>query len=129
MSVLSRVRTPSKKTVDPLSQNSWRSKFFLHRVDPVEQESKSITKMVELPHCKKIRRFYGKLPGNQLPVHIPLFLRASVCRTFLEIQKWVMLTDNTQKYLLGFKGYMTKSNTCLFATVLCLIPENVYGLP
>ena len=22
---------------------------------------------------------------------------------------------------------MTKSNTCLFATVLCLIPENVYG--
>ena len=24
---------------------------------------------------------------------------------------------------------MTKSNTCLFATVLCLIPENVYGRP
>ena len=23
-----------------------------------------------------------------------------------------MLTDNTQKYLLGFKGYMIKSNTC-----------------
>ena len=22
---------------------------------------------------------------------------------------------------------MTQSNTCLFATVLCLIPENVYG--
>ena len=42
-----------------------------------------------------------------------------------------MLTDNTQKYLLGFKGYMTKRNTCtcLFATVLCLIPENVYGRP
>ena len=35
-----------------------------------------------------------------------------------------MLTDNTRNYLLGFKGYMTKSNTCLFATVLCLIPEN-----
>ena len=31
--------------------------------------------------------------------------------------------------LLGCKGYMTKSNTCLFATVLCLIPENVYGRP
>ena len=39
----------------------------------------------------------------------------------------VMLTDNTRKYLLWFKDYMTKSNTCLFATVLCLIPENVYG--
>ena len=38
-----------------------------------------------------------------------------------------MLTDNTRKYFLGFKGYMTKSNTCLFATVLCLVPENVYG--
>ena len=24
---------------------------------------------------------------------------------------------------------MTKSNTCLFTTVLCLIPENVYGSP
>ena len=40
-----------------------------------------------------------------------------------------MLTDNTLNYLLRFKGYMTKSNTCLFATVLCLIPENVYGRP
>ena len=30
---------------------------------------------------------------------------------------------------LRFKGYMTKSNTCLFATVLCLIPENVFGRP
>ena len=38
-----------------------------------------------------------------------------------------MLTDNTRKQLLGFKGYMTKSNTCLFATVLSLIPENDYG--
>ena len=27
----------------------------------------------------------------------------------------------------GFKGYMTKSNTCLFATVLCLIPEMITG--
>ena len=39
-------------------------------------------------HFKKIRRFYGKIPGNQLPVHFPLFLRASACRTFLEIKKW-----------------------------------------
>ena len=38
-----------------------------------------------------------------------------------------MLTDITRKYLLGLKGYMTKSNACLFATLLCLIPENVYG--
>ena len=81
-------------------------------------------------HCKKIRRFYGKIRDNQLPVHIQLFLRTSACRTFLEMKNGrVMLTDNTRKYLLGFKGYMTKSNTCLFATVLCLIPENVYGRP
>ena len=40
-----------------------------------------------------------------------------------------MLTDNTRKNLLGLKGYTTKSNTCLFAKVLCLIPENVYGRP
>ena len=40
-----------------------------------------------------------------------------------------MLTDNTRKYLLGFNGSMTKSNTCLFTTVQCLIPENVYGRP
>ena len=39
-------------------------------------------------HCKKIRIFYGKIPGNQLPVHIPLVLRASACKTFLEIKKW-----------------------------------------
>ena len=39
-------------------------------------------------HCKKIHRFYGKIPGNQLSVHIPLFLRASPCGTFLEIKKW-----------------------------------------
>ena len=24
------------------------------------------------PHCKNIRRFYGKITGNQLPVHFPL---------------------------------------------------------
>ena len=37
---------------------------------------------------KKIRIFYSKIPGNQLPVHFPLFLRASACRTFLEIKIW-----------------------------------------
>ena len=40
-------------------------------------------------YCKKkIRRFYGKIIGNHLPVHFPLFLRGSACRTFLEIKIW-----------------------------------------
>ena len=48
---------------------------------------------------KKIRRFYGKIPGNQLPVHFPLFLRASACRTFLKLKYGrVMLTDNIRRY-------------------------------
>ena len=37
---------------------------------------------------KKIRRFYGKIPGSWLPVLLPLFLRAFTCRTFLEIKIW-----------------------------------------
>ena len=32
---------------------------------------------------KKIRRFYGKIPGNQLPVHIPLFLPTVPENTFV----------------------------------------------
>ena len=28
--------------------------------------------------AKNIHRFYGKITGNQLPVHIPFFLRAPV---------------------------------------------------
>ena len=39
-------------------------------------------------HCKKIRRFYGKIPGIWLPVLLPLFLRAFTCRTYLEIKIW-----------------------------------------
>ena len=35
-----------------------------------------------------LRRFYGEIPGNQLPVDFPLFLRTSACRTFLEIKIW-----------------------------------------
>ena len=42
---------------------------------------------------------------NQLPVHFPFFSWASACRTFLEINGRVLLTDNTRKYLYG---YMTK---------------------
>ena len=30
------------------------------------------------PHCKNIRRFYGKITGNQLPVYFLLFLQAPV---------------------------------------------------
>ena len=44
---------------------------------------------VILIHCKKKkRRYYGKIPGIWLPVHLPLYLRASNCRTFLEIKIW-----------------------------------------
>ena len=39
-------------------------------------------------HCKKIRRFYGKISGIWLPVLLPLFLRAFTCRILLEIKIW-----------------------------------------
>ena len=42
----------------------------------------------KLPCTVKIRRFYGKIPGIWLPDHLPLFLRAFTCRTFLEIKIW-----------------------------------------
>ena len=29
--------------------------------------------LLQFMHCKNIRRFYGKITGNQLPVHFPLF--------------------------------------------------------
>ena len=35
----------------------------------------SIFIFVLLSTVKNIRRFYGKMTGNQLPVHVPLFLR------------------------------------------------------
>ena len=49
-----------------------------------------------LMHCtrwttyavKRIRRFYGKIPGIWLPVHLPLFLRASTGTIFLELKIW-----------------------------------------
>ena len=59
-----------------------------HTLLPVEAAEIAHYQILLL-HCKKkVRRFYGKIPGNHLPVHIPLFLRASACRTFLEIKKW-----------------------------------------
>ena len=36
----------------------------------------------------KIRRFYGKIPGIWLPVHLRLFLRVSSCKTILAIKVW-----------------------------------------
>ena len=58
------------------------------------------------------------------------FSRASACRILIELKMGrVRFTENTRKYLLRFKGYMTKSNTCVFATLLCLIPDNVNGRP
>ena len=42
----------------------------------------------EVQNCKKIRRFYGKIPGIWLPVLLQLFLRAFTCRTFLELKIW-----------------------------------------
>ena len=64
-------------------------------------------------HCEKIRRFYCKILGIWLPVHLPLFLRASTCRTFFKNQDngRVMLTDRSRKFVV-LKGYMTKNNTC-----------------
>ena len=37
------------------------------------------------------------------------------------------LQKTLENTFVGLKGYMTKSNTCLSATVPCLVPENVYG--
>ena len=52
-----------------------------------EHANKSLvldTWRIVILHCKKkkIRRFYGKIPGISLPVLLPLFLRAFTCRTF-----------------------------------------------
>ena len=57
-------------------------------------------------HCKKkIRIFYGKIPGNRLPVHFPLNYGSLLVEPFLEIKIWkVMLTDNTRNYLCRIKG-------------------------
>ena len=33
----------------------------------------SLVSNASIVHCKNIRRFYGKIAGNQLPVHFPLF--------------------------------------------------------
>ena len=38
-----------------------------------------------------------------------------------------MLTDSTRKYLRRIVGLYDKKKIMSFATVLCLVPENVYG--
>ena len=67
-----------------------------------------------------------------LPVLLPLFLRAYTCTTFLEIKicsiKINQETDSSRKYLCRIVGmYDRKEKIMSFATVLCLVPENVYG--
>ena len=99
--------------------------FFANSVGPGEAAQN------RPPHLKRHTvKKYVDFTVKYLATSCRSILRASACRTFLEIKNGrVMLTDNTRKYLLGFKGYMTKSNTCLFTTALCPIPENVYGRP
>ena len=38
----------------------------LHGARKIEMNAKTV-------HCKNIRMFYGKIIGNQLPVHFPSF--------------------------------------------------------
>ena len=61
-------------------------------------------------HCEMIRGFEGKTPGIWLPVHLPLFLRASTCRTVFRNQDKVGLYLPTalENTFVGLKGYMTK---------------------
>ena len=60
-------------------------------------------------HCKMIRGFYGKMPGILLPVHLPLFLRASSCRTVIRNQDMEGLIPTAlENTFVGLKGYMTK---------------------
>ena len=78
--------------------NSASYSLFFYFIDclpcrpPPTQQRENVSCLLEylVPYTvkKKVRRFYGKIPSNQLPVHILLFLRASACRTFLEIKKW-----------------------------------------
>ena len=48
------------------------AKYF--NFNPIALRTAKTLKM----HCKNIRRFYGKIIGNQLPVHFPFFSRAPV---------------------------------------------------
>ena len=41
-------------------------------------KSQDLVCLNQICTVKNIRRFYGKITGNQLPVHFPFFLRAPV---------------------------------------------------
>ena len=65
--------------------------------------------------CQSISRcFYGRL----LVEH---FFRNQYMEGFFS----PTTLENT---VVGFKVYMTKSNTCLFATALCLIPTDIFAV-
>ena len=82
----------------------------------------------EVPSGAQKHRFYGKIPGIFLPVDLPLFLRASTCRTFLEIKIWYgYVNQQHSKYLCRVERLHDQKQYMSFATVLFLIPENVYG--
>ena len=66
---------------------------YILEPDRVAQSVGHLTRKSEImgsipvrPHCKKIHRFYGKIPGIWLPVLLTLLLQAFTCRTFLEIK-------------------------------------------
>ena len=92
--------------------------FYMTGRNTVEKDVKTLNHPYTTTYTvKQPRRFYGKISGNQLPVHFPLFLRASACGTFLEIEICnyrVMLTDSTRNTFVGFKGYMTKKQYMSF---------------
>ena len=62
------------KNKSPLLYSEYHDKvfFFILRVAHVK-----LSRLNPL-QCKNIRRFYGKITGNQLPIHFPLFLQAPV---------------------------------------------------
>ena len=61
-----------------LTENYCCILFFLNSVFPLIVYLNNVPDKQNTfqPHCKKIRRFYGKIPGIWLPVLLPLFLRA-----------------------------------------------------
>ena len=61
--------------------------LWAHLVIPLKPTLEDRATLQVYITVKKVRRFYCKIPANQLPVHIPLFLRASACRAFLENQE------------------------------------------
>ena len=52
-------------------------------MEVAEAKNTKLTKHLVSIHCKNIRRFYGKITDNQLPVHFPLFFTGA-CTHFQE---------------------------------------------